>query len=497
MIKKRQMGILLPISSLPSKYGIGTLGQVSYKFVDFLQEAGQSLWQILPLGPTGYGDSPYQSFSTFAGNPYFIDLEMLIEDGLLTEEECEACAFVGHEHYVDYERIYAGRFRLLRKAFERAQAKGIEGTAEYETFLRDNAFWLEDYCLYMAVKNHFDSKCFMDWDEDIRLRDADAMEKYKKLLDADIRFYRYQQYMFTMQWSALKQYANERNVEIVGDIPIYVALDSADTWSHPELFQFDEAGQPIGVAGCPPDAFSATGQLWGNPLYNWDYHKQTGFAWWMERIAHCYKLYDVVRIDHFRGFDEYWFVPYGDETASNGHWEKGPGMELFETFKNRMGDQRVIAEDLGFLTQSVLDMVKASGYPGMKILQFAFNNWEPNDYLPHNYQTNCVVYTGTHDNETTLGWLGSISADDKEYVRAYVGGEDDLALCRGLIRAALSSVADTAIIPMQDYLELGNEARINFPSTFGDNWKWRMDKDALTPELAKRIHRMAKIYGRL
>lgn len=493
----RQAGILLPISSLPSPYGIGTLGKSSYEFVDFLEKSGQSLWQILPLGPTGYGDSPYQSFSTFAGNPYFIDLEFLIEEGFLDKEECENCQFVGHEHYVDYERIYAGRFPLLRKAFLRAVELGKINTADYTKFVKENTYWLEDYCLYMAVKNAFGGKCFMDWDNDIRLRKPEAMASYREKLAVEVDFYAFLQFLFYTQWNALKAYANSKKIEIVGDIPIYVALDSADTWSHPELFLFDEEGRPEGVAGCPPDAFSATGQLWGNPLYNWEYHKQTGYAWWMERIAHCYKLYDVVRIDHFRGFDEFWYVPYGDATACNGHWKKGPGMELFETFKRVLGERRVIAEDLGFLTQSVIDMVRDSGYPGMKILQFAFNNWEPNAYLPHNYQPNCVVYTGTHDNETTLGWLTGLNAEDKEYVRAYVGGEDDITLCRGLLRAALSSVADTAIIPMQDYLELGNEARINFPSTFGDNWKWRMDKDALSDELAEKIHRLAKIYGRL
>ncbi len=493
----RRMGILLPISSIPSKYGIGTFGKASYDFVDFLEQAGQKLWQILPLGPTGYGDSPYQSFSTFAGNPYFIDLELLIEEGLLTKEECEQGEFVGHEHYVDYERIYRGRARLLKLAYQRACEKGVEETADYLEFCEKNSYWLEDYCLFMAVKNHFGGSCYTEWQEDIRLRRPAAIEKYTQLLAEDIKFYTYQQYLFHMQWSALKEYANEKEIQIVGDIPIYVAMDSADAWSRPELFQFDEEGQPIGVAGCPPDAFSATGQLWGNPLYLWDYHEKTDFAWWMERIAHCYELYDIVRIDHFRGFDEYWFVPYGDATACNGHWEKGPGMKLFRKLKETMGDKEVIAEDLGFMTDSVLEMVKATGYPGMRILQFAFNDWQDNSYLPHNYIPNCVVYTGTHDNETTLGWLKNLKEEDLAFVKAYVGQESDVDTSWGLIRAALSSVAETAIIPMQDYLELGNEARINFPSTFGENWKWRMDKDALSEELAEKIHRMAQIYARL
>ncbi len=493
----RRMGILMPVSSIPSKYGIGTFGKASYEFVDFLQEAGQKLWQILPLGPTGYGDSPYQSFSTFAGNPYFIDLELLIEQELLTEEECEACEFVGHPHYVDYERIYNGRFRLLRMAFARGRKLGLEESIEYRSFVQENSFWLEDYCLFMAVKNHFLGKYYGAWEDDIRLRRPEAMEKYRKLLAGDVAFYTFLQYLFATQWSALKKYANEKGVKIIGDIPIYVAQDSADAWSHPELFQFDEEGQPVGVAGCPPDAFSATGQLWGNPLYAWEYHRTTGYDWWMKRIKHCYELYDIVRIDHFRGFDEYWFVPYGDETACNGHWEKGPGMELFTTLKEQLGDKEVIAEDLGFLTDSVIEMVKSTGYPGMKILQFAFNDWQDNDYLPHNYSRNCVVYTGTHDNETTLGWLENLSEEDLKFVKAYVGQESNIDTLWGLVRAALSSVADTAIIPMQDYLELGNEARINFPSTFGANWKWRMDAQALTPELAEKIYKLTKIYGRL
>ncbi|MBQ7933310.1 MAG: 4-alpha-glucanotransferase [Lachnospiraceae bacterium] len=493
----RRMGILMPVSAIPSKYGIGTFGKASYEFVDFLQEAGQKLWQILPLGPTGYGDSPYQSFSTFAGNPYFIDLELLIKQELLTEEECEACEFVGHPHYVDYERIYNGRFGLLRKAFARGREAGVEESAEYCSFVQDNSFWLEDYCLFMAVKNHFQGKYYGDWEEGIRLRRPDSMNQYRQLLADEVAFYTFLQYLFSGQWTALKKYANEKGIEIIGDIPIYVAQDSADAWSHPELFQFDEDGQPIGVAGCPPDAFSATGQLWGNPLYDWEYHRTTGYEWWMKRIKHCYKLYDIVRIDHFRGFDEYWFVPYGDETACNGHWEKGPGMELFTTLRKQLGDKEVIAEDLGFLTDSVIQMVKDTGYPGMKILQFAFNDWQDNDYLPHNYPKNCVVYTGTHDNETTLGWLQNLSEENLAFVKEYVGCDGDRDTLWALIRAALSSVADTAMIPMQDYLELGNEARINFPSTFGANWKWRMDARAITPELTKKIYKLAKIYGRL
>jgi len=487
----------MPISSIPSKYGIGTFGKESYRFVDFLERSGNKLWQILPLGPTGYGDSPYQSFSTFAGNPYFIDLDMLIEEGYLKTEECDAYDFGDNEHYIDYEKIYLSRFEVLRLAWRRALRRGVEQRQDYKDFVRENSFWLEDYALYMAVKNYFDGVCFLEWDEDIRLRKDAAMRRYREKLWQDVAFYCFQQYIFVKQWKALKKYANEKGIEIVGDIPIYVAFDSADTWANPKLFQLDEKGEPIGVAGCPPDAFSTTGQLWGNPLYNWEYHKQTNFDWWMQRIAYCYQLYDVLRIDHFRGFDEYWFVPYGDETAVKGHWEKGPGYALFETMKQRLGEKKVIAEDLGFLTDSVIALVKKTGYPGMKILQFAFDAWQNNDYLPHNYNTNCVVYTGTHDNDTTLSFLKEMPAKDIAFAQEYLHCEKAEALHWEIIRAAIASAAETAIIPIQDYLELGSEARINTPSTLGWNWKWRLDKDALTEELADKIYYMAKLYGRL
>lgn len=493
----RKQGILLPISAIPSNYGIGTFGEESYRFVDFLVQSGNKLWQILPLGATGYGDSPYQSFSTFAGNPYYIDLELLIKEGYLKKEECDDYDFGENDSYIDYEKIYHSRFLVLKKAWERAVCQGIEQQNDYQQFVQNNSFWLEDYALYMAVKNAFNGKCFLEWDEEIRLREVSALEKYGRELSGEISFYRFQQYLFAKQWKTLKAYANERGIEVVGDIPIYVALDSADTWSHPELFQLDEQGCPIGVAGCPPDAFSATGQLWGNPLYNWQYHAQTGFEWWMRRISYCYELYDVLRIDHFRGFDEYWFVPYGDTTAEKGHWEQGPGYGFFETMKNKLGDKKVIAEDLGFLTDSVIEMVKKTGYPGMKILHFAFEAWQDSVYLPHKYDKNCVVYTGTHDNDTTVSFVQSMSKENLEFVKKYLNEEDIQKLPWEIIRAALSSVADTAIIPIQDYLELSGEARINLPSTLGNNWKWRMSKGALTEKLAQRIREMAQIYGRL
>lgn len=494
----RKSGILLPVSSIPSGYGIGTFSKEAYEFVDFLKEAGQKLWQILPLGPTGYGDSPYQSFSTFAGNPYYIDLVSLIESGYLTEAECNACDFGGSDEYVDYEKIYFSRFQILRKAFDRAFGeKKLGESAEYARFVKENADWLDDYALYMAVKNSFGGVCWAEWDEDIRMRKPAALAAYGEKYKTDVEFYRFQQYLFYTQWLKLKKYANSRDIEIVGDIPIYVAFDSADTWASPELFQLDEDGTPIAVAGCPPDAFSATGQLWGNPLYDWEYHEKTGFAWWMKRIGYCFKLYDVVRIDHFRGFDEYWSVPYGDETAENGKWCKGPGYAIFDAMKKTLGDKKVIAEDLGFLTDSVIELVKKTGYPGMKILQFAFDSREESDYLPHNYTGNCVVYTGTHDNDTTLGWYTALPAADRDFADRYLNlAEDEVEVEWEFIRAAISSVADTAIIPMQDYLGLDESARINIPSTLGNNWKWRMKKDACTEQLARRIFKLNKLYGR-
>lgn len=493
----RRSGILLPVSSIPSEYGIGTFGKKAYEFVDFLKASGQKLWQILPLGQTGYGDSPYQSFSTFAGNPYFIDLVMLIEEGLLTKEECDAYNFGTNPEYVDYEKVYLSRYKVLQKAYGRAMTKGLERKKDYQSFVKKNQYWLQDYALYMAVKDCFGSICWVEWDEDIRLRKPEAIKEYTEKLAEEISFYKFQQYVFAKQWSALKAYANNNGVQIVGDIPIYVAFDSADTWAGPELFQLDEDNMPIGVAGCPPDAFSETGQLWGNPLYAWEYHEKTGFAWWMKRIAYCYELYDIVRIDHFRGFDEYWFVPYGDETAAGGHWTKGPGYKLFATMKKKLGDKAVIAEDLGFLNDSVIELVERCGFPGMKIMEFAFGGDASHAYLPHNYKNNCVVYTGTHDNETIVGWFENVGKHDRDYATEYLGIKDPGEVNMKFIAAALSSVADTVIIPMQDYLGLGNEARINTPSTLGGNWEWRMLDGALTQELTEQIYKMTKNYGRL
>lgn len=494
----RQNGILLPVSSLPSPYGIGCFSKEAYDFIDRLKEAGQTLWQILPLGPTSYGDSPYQSFSTFAGNPYFIDLETLKEEGLLTKAECDGADFESRADRVDYGKLYHTRFQVLRAACENALKYGAMQTEEYQRFLAQEAGWLDDYALYMAVKDYFCGKSWEHWDEDIRLRRPEAMEKYRVLLKEDIAFYEFLQYEFHRQWMRLKAYANKKGIRIIGDIPIYVAFDSADTWGNPTLFQLDRDNVPVAVAGCPPDGFSATGQLWGNPLYDWDHHESTGYAWWIRRIRHCFQIYDIMRIDHFRGFDEYYSVPYGDESAVNGSWKKGPGMKLFRTIQKELGELPIIAEDLGFLTDSVRTLLKESGYPGMKVLQFAFDSREASDYLPHNYGRNCVVYTGTHDNDTLLGWYDAIIPQDKEMALTYLNnyGTDEGQIHWDYICLAMRSVADTCIIPMQDILGLGTDARINTPSTLGGNWVWRMEKGAFTEELAGKLAKLTRLYGR-
>ena len=490
----RKQGILLPISSIPSAYGIGTFGKESYRFVDFLEKSGNHLWQILPLGPTGYGDSPYQSFSTFAGNPYYIDLELLIEDGYLTKEICDSYDFGDNEHYVDYEKIYLSRFKVLKIAFDNAREQGLTETGDYQKFLTENAYWLDDYALYMAVKNAFGGVCFMEWDEDIRLRKAAALRKYRKKLAEEIAFYCFQQYLFAKQWKELKAYANKKGIEIVGDIPIYVAFDSADTWANPKLFQLDKEGRPIGVAGCPPDCFSETGQLWGNPLYDWPRHKAEDFAWWKRRMQHATSIYDVVRIDHFRGFESYYAIPAGNKTAAGGHWEKGPDRAFINAIHETLGQGGIIAEDLGYLTPEVKTMLAASGYPGMKIMQFAFDSREPGNYLPYTYPHNSVVYTGTHDNVTTEGWRQSASPEDVHYACRYLRclPED---LTEAMICACLASVSDMAIIPMADWLHLGAEARINTPSTQGANWQWRLDTP-LTSLLAEHIADLTALYDR-
>ena len=491
----RRCGILLPVSSLPSKYGIGAFSKEAYEFVDFLAASGQKLWQVLPMGPTGYGDSPYQSFSTFAGNPYFIDLDTLVEKNLLLQEECEACDWGDDPQKVDYEKIYLSRFDILKKAFER-----FDRTDEdYQKFYEDNKAWVEEYSLFMVLKNHFDGKSWQEWPKDIRNHEALAVRSYSNQFEDEMEFYIFQQYMFDRQWSDLRHYANKAGIKIIGDIPIYVSLDSVEVWSNPKLFALDENRVPLAVAGCPPDAFSADGQLWGNPLYDWAYHKKTGFKWWIERMRALFNRFDIVRIDHFRGFDEYYSIPYGAKTAAEGHWEKGIGIELFNAIKQAFGEHaEIIAEDLGFVTDSVKQLLADSGYPGMKIIEFAFDSREAGDYIPYNYTKNCVVYTGTHDNDTLQGWYKAISEEDREFTIEYLDNKATPIeeIHWDFIRLALSTVADTCVIAAQDYLGLGSEARINTPSSIGKNWVWRVKKGVFTKELSQKILKLSKIYGR-
>ena len=496
---KKLAGILLPITSLPSEYGVGCFSQSAYDFVDQLKAAGQSLWQILPIHPTSYGDSPYQSFSTFAGNPYFISLEALVEEGVLTQEECEAADWGSDPTRVDYEKLYHNRYPLLRKAYERSNVYQDEA---YQQFIAENGWWLNDYALFMALKNYFGGKSWSEWPEDIRLRWKNALDYYRRELYFDVEFQLYMQFKFFQQYKKLRAYANKQGIRIVGDIPIYVSMDSADTWANPQLFQLDEENKPIAVAGCPPDGFSATGQLWGNPLYRWDYHKQTGYQWWVTRLWYVFKLYDVTRIDHFRGFDEYYSIPYGDTTAENGHWEKGPGIDLFRCVEWNLGWHEVIAEDLGYVTDSVRQLVQDSGFPGMKVLEFAFDSRDSgsaNDYLPHNYQENAVVYTGTHDNETVAGWFDTICTEDRALARNYLCDyyTPEEEIYKPFIALAMGSVAKYCIVPIQDYLGLDNSCRINKPSTIGCNWRWRVTQQQLSRELQQDILAQTMRYGRM
>lgn len=479
----RRAGVLLPLFSLPGSYGIGTMGKEARLFADFLARSGQKYWQILPVGPTGYGDSPYQSFSTFAGNPYFIDLETLISEGLLSREDCDSCDFGGDAHRVSYGKLYENRFPLLKKAYENfstrlKEAESVESESSisekkaYEEFLRENAFWLHSYCEFRSES--------MDFPAD---------------------FFRFEQYEFLKQWKTLKSYVNGLGIEIIGDIPIYVSLDSSDVRTDPRLFQLDIEGKPTQVAGCPPDAFSESGQLWGNPLYDWDYHRKTGYDWWIRRMRHCFELFDIVRVDHFRGFDEYYAIPYGDKDAKRGHWEKGPGIELFRHLQAALGkEKRIIAEDLGYVTDSVRKLVEDSGYPGMKILEFAFDSREEADYRPVTWKNHTVAYTGTHDNQTLKSWLLEISDVDRQMAADALDCSVEEMLqsdyVSAFIRMTMNARSDTVIIPLQDYMELGAEARVNKPSTMGENWTYRFTNSDFTAALQKRILKFTKESGR-
>lgn len=494
----RASGVLLPVFSLPGRYGIGRFSAEAYAFTDFLREAGQSFWQILPICPTGYGDSPYQSFSTFAGNPYFIDPEELVREELLTEEELSSADFGGDPGRVDYQKQFIENNRILHLAAARGIRRNEE---EFRLYAEKNAFWLDDFAIFTACKAAFGGKSLTKWEDAIRLRDPQTLRSWSEKLREETDRHRYLQYVFDRQWTRLKTYANERGIRIIGDIPIYASADSADYWAHPELFQTDENRMPSAVAGCPPDGFSADGQYWGNPLYDWESQRENRFWWWTLRLARCRELYDVIRIDHFRGFDEYYSIPAGETTAVHGSWKKGPGMDLIQAVRASIGKSPIIAEDLGYITDTVRVLVQEAGIPNMKVLEFAFDSRDSSNrelYLPHNYEERCVVYTGTHDNETLCGWLDSILPEELRMVQDYLGcrTDDRQILTDRLIRLAQRSVAGLCVIPMQDWLGLDNSARINTPNTTGGNWQWRMPGDACTPELAERMRKISGMYGR-
>ena len=496
----RYSGILLSVSSLPSKYGIGCFDKAAYEFVDFLEKTGQRYWQILPLGSTSHGepsDSPYQAYSAFAGNPYFISLDALIEEGSLTKEECEAADFGKNPEKIDYDALYEKRFPLLHKAYERSN---ISENSAFQEFCGQNFWWLDDYALFMALRDFFGGAGWTEWPEDIRMHYAYALSYYHEKLYFEVEFQKYMQFKFWEQWSKLKKYANDKHILIVGDMPIYVSPDGSDVWAQPEMFQLNEQNMPSQVAGCPPDSFSADGQVWGNPLYRWEHHRATGYHWWVTRMWYSYQLYDMVRLDHFRGFDEYYAIPVGG-TALEGHWEKGPGMELFYTLRDRLGERAIIAEDLGLLTDSVRQLVWDSGFPNMKVLQFGFDAQDiggANEYLPHNYHSNCVVYTGTHDNDTICGWFASADKEAESFARAYLGDFDTPAekMHTRCISAAMMCKADTCIVPIQDWLGLDSTSRMNIPGTVDVNWRWRLKEGQITENLGKQIRQMTMVSGR-
>ena len=493
---KRGAGILMPISSLPAPYGIGTFGKSAYEFADSLKRARQSYWQVLPLGPTSYGDSPYQSFSAFAGNPYFIDLDALLEEELLTKEEIDACYWLDSEEEVKYDAVYYYRFPLLKKAYERSRHGETE---EYRAFCAKNSHWLDDYALYMALKGHFGNKEWMKWEEPIRLRKPEAVKRYEELLREEIGYWKFLQFKFYEQWEQLKNYVNGLGISIIGDIPIYVALDSADVWTHPELFQLDpDTLTPLRVAGVPPDAFSDDGQLWGNPLYDWDKIEETGFAWWKDRMRASARLYDVVRIDHFIGVVQYYSIPYGAEDGKTGEWKQGPGKKLTDAINEAAGDAKIIAEDLGIFCPAVKELLRETGYPGMKIIEFAFSGDRFNEHLPHCYEPNSVVYGGTHDNETLVGYFKPEARQwwELQYIADYLGAAHHEEVPDKVFRAAYGSVASVAVFQMQDVLGLGNEARMNTPGTVGGNWTWRMKPGAFGERETGYLAFLVDTFGR-
>lgn len=489
----RESGVLMHITSLPSPYGIGTMGKEAFEFVDFLKKSGQSLWQILPLCPTSYGDSPYQSFSTYAGNPYLIDLDLLAADGLLKPEEYQDIHWENDETKVDYGLMYNTRYPVLRKA----AARFFENPPKaYDDFCK-RSFWLDDYALFMALKDKNGGRAWTEWDADIKARKPEVIAALRKELKSEIDFWKAVQFLFIKQWMALKAYANENGIRIIGDVPIYVSADSVDVWANPTMFQLDENLTPIEVSGCPPDYFSADGQLWGNPLYDWDALKKDHYGWWVARVKHMCSLFDIVRIDHFRGFASYYSIPYGEKTARNGKWKVGPRYDLFQEIEKQIGKQEIIAEDLGLQGDDVLQLLKDTGYPGMKVEEFAFDSDGGGGYAPHDYPVNCVAYTGTHDNAPVLGWFADIPEESQERATEYLNLTRKEGLGWGMMRGIWASAAKTTIVTMQDVLELGNEARMNTPSTTGSNWQWRARPGVFTERIARRLRGCMKLYGRL
>ena len=494
----RKAGILLPVTALPSPFGIGCFSREAYELVDALAGSGQGYWQVLPLTPTSFGDSPYQSPSAFAGNPYLIDLWGLVTDGLLSQGECEEALGDTPAHRVDYGLQYKKRMPLLRLAASRFRG-GESG--EYRDFREKNQGWLEDYALFMALKDSLGGLPLAEWDPSLRLREARAMSEARERLSEEIEAYRFLQFRFFEEWGRLRAYANQRGVRIIGDLPIYVSRDSADLWASPNLFLLDGEGNPLRVAGCPPDDFTEDGQLWGNPLYRWEAHRRQDYAWWLARLSQAFELFDAVRIDHFRGFDSYYSIPAGDRDAKGGRWEKGIGDEFFRVARETLGEKEILAEDLGYVTDSVRSLLRACGFPGMKILQFGFGG-EAGDFssddLPHNYPPHCVAYTGTHDNATLLEWLSGASEKERAKVREYLWTEEpsDGHLAESLIAALMRSPARLCVVPLQDYLGLGAEARVNVPARAEGNWQWRLRREDLSDSLWNKIARLTKIGGR-
>ena len=493
-MSKRSSGVLMHITSLPGQFGIGTFGKSAYEFVDFLEETKQTYWQILPLTTTSYGDSPYQSFSAVAGNLNLIDFSLLKEDGLLEESDYVNVNFGENPEKVDYALLFEARRPILEKAVANT-SKNSEVLAEIEKFEAENSSWLADYAEYMAIKESFGYKSFIHWDEDIKKGEETAREKYRTELQDSIRYYTVTQYFFFKQWLALKEYANEKGIKIIGDMPIYVSADSVEMWTMPELFKVDTNNEPLYVAGCPADDFSPTGQLWGNPIYDWEKHKEQGFSWWIYRVQESFKIYDVLRIDHFKGFSDFWQIDKDAENAVNGTWEAGPGIELFQKIKEQLGDLPIVAENLGFIDAKAEKLLDDSGYPGMKILQFAFPG-EDNLDRPHHYTQNSVAYTGTHDNDVVNGWYEKLSESEKELVSEYLNRRDDETITEAMIRGIYSSVSDYAIVTMQDLLDKDATSRMNVPSTVGGNWEWRMLAEDLTEERKEFLKNITVRYSR-